>query len=89
MYLVHSHVLVTVDILEMDLLVKVSIKIIVTRIAHTCNKHALIPSNYIDINECSSNPCGTNAMCTDVPGSFSCACNSGFSGDGFTCQSKV
>ena len=45
MYLVHSPVLATVDILEMDLLVKVSIKIIVTRIAHTCNKHALIPSN--------------------------------------------
>ena len=42
---------------------------------------------YLDINECSSNPCATNAMCTDVPGSFSCACNSGYSGDGFTCQS--
>ena len=42
----------------------------------------------LDINECRSNPCDTNAMCTDVPGSFTCACNSGFSGDGFTCQSK-
>ena len=53
------------------------------------NTSSYVPNNYIDINECNSNPCDTNATCTDVPGSFICACNSGFSGDGSACQSKL
>ena len=28
---------------------------------------------------------GTNASCTDTEGSFTCECNSGNTGDGFTC----
>ena len=42
-----------------------------------------------DIPECVANPCDANAMCTEFLGSFSCACNSGFSGDGFTCVGKL
>ena len=42
-----------------------------------------------DIGECLSSPCDANAMCTELHGSFSCACNSGFSGDGFTCVGKL
>jgi len=44
----------------------------------------------IDIDECSTNNggCSSNALCTNNPGSFSCACNSGYSGDGFTCTGK-
>ena len=53
----------------------------------TCITNLLL-SFELDINECSSNPCDTNAGCTDVPGSFSCTCNSGYSGDGLTCQSE-
>ena len=46
-----------------------------------------------DIDECSvpamgSAVCHDNATCTNSPGSFTCACASGFSGNGTNCQSK-
>jgi hypothetical protein len=41
---------------------------------------------YIDINECAASPCHVFATCTNVPGSFQCACNVGFTGDGFNCN---
>ena len=46
-------------------------------------------AHYPDINECeTTNPCDSNAACTDTDGSFTCACNNGFMGDGLSCQSK-
>jgi len=41
----------------------------------------------IDINECSTNNggCDAQAVCTNTPGSFSCSCKSGYSGNGFNC----
>ena len=42
----------------------------------------------MDINECAQTnppPCGTDADCTNTPGSFTCTCKEGFSGDGTTC----
>lgn len=43
--------------------------------------------NFADINECTSgtHTCSTNAQCTNTPGSFSCTCNSGYSGNGYSC----
>ena len=40
-----------------------------------------------DIDECASDVdnCDTNANCSNTPGSFTCACNLGYSGDGLTC----
>ncbi|XP_073155250.1 wall-associated receptor kinase 2-like [Henckelia pumila] len=35
-----------------------------------------------DINECDSNPCDANGICTNTRGSFTCDCKKGFSGDG-------
>lgn len=35
--------------------------------------------------ECSQAVCSENAFCTANPGSHTCACNEGFTGDGFTC----
>ena len=32
--------------------------------------------------------CYANASCTDTIGSFECACNNGFEGNGFSCTSK-
>jgi hypothetical protein len=32
-----------------------------------------------------STKCDTNAACSDTDGSFTCACNSGYSGNGVSC----
>ena len=44
-----------------------------------------------DINECTvPSPCHAQAACTNTPpGSFTCACNSGYSGDGVTCTGEA
>ena len=42
-----------------------------------------------DVDECTEqSPCDTNAMCTNTPGSYTCACNAGYTGDGVTCTGK-
>ena len=40
-----------------------------------------------DINECleGTHNCHANADCTDLTGSYSCACKVGYSGNGFIC----
>lgn len=48
----------------------------------------------VDIDECDpatylSHNCHQNATCTNTEGSFTCACNKGFQGDGRSCQSKT
>jgi len=44
-----------------------------------------------DIDECLLNTdnCDANATCTNTTGSFSCACNMGYSGNGVTCAAVV
>jgi len=41
----------------------------------------------VDIDECATETdnCDANASCTNTLGSFECACNDGYSGDGTTC----
>ena len=44
-----------------------------------------------DIDECATDAdnCHTNAACTNTPpGSFTCACNQGYSGNGVMCRGK-
>ena len=44
---------------------------------------------FIDIDECATdadNCDDTNGICTNTEGSFTCACNTGFNGDGVTCS---
>lgn len=40
-----------------------------------------------DIDECmeGSHNCSVNAACTNGAGNYSCACNSGYSGNGYEC----
>ena len=40
---------------------------------------------FVDIDECSDNPCDTNAACKNSDGSYECTCNDGWTGDGDTC----
>ena len=45
---------------------------------------------FLDINECALGLCHVDANCTNIPGSFQCACKSGFTGDGRTsCVGKL
>ncbi|XP_072041829.1 uncharacterized protein [Amphiura filiformis] len=46
------------------------------------------PGTASDEDECSSNTdnCHTNATCTNTVGSFTCACNTGYIGDGINCN---
>ena len=42
---------------------------------------------FIDIDECQNgSDCHLNATCTNNIGSYTCACNSGFSGNGTICE---
>ena len=44
---------------------------------------------YADINEClTETPCDGNATCADTLGSYTCTCNTGFSGNGIICKSN-
>ena len=43
-----------------------------------------------DIDECvEQSPCDENAQCTNTPGSFTCDCIEGYSGDGITCEGQI
>lgn len=43
-----------------------------------------------DIDECATGAdnCDSKAACANTPGSFSCTCNQGYSGEGVTCVGK-
>lgn len=65
-----------------------------TQLSIDCNWHAddnLVHCNVnVDVNECSEDrhDCHHNATCTDTEGSFNCTCNTGYSGDGNSCQGQ-
>ena len=39
-----------------------------------------------DIDECVSSPCHPNATCTNENGTFTCECDTGYTGNGYSCQ---
>ena len=45
---------------------------------------------YVDINECNSPGHGCHHQCVNMPGSYRCVCNTGYSlnADGFTCSGE-
>jgi len=44
-----------------------------------------------DVDECAeyNGGCSQFATCTNVPKTFNCTCNLGYTGDGFTCTGKI
>ena len=45
---------------------------------------------YLDADECRpDSPCHANATCNNTEGSYICTCDSGYSGDGFTCNGRI
>ena len=44
-----------------------------------------------DIDECADNngACSPDANCTNTPGSFTCTCIEGYSGDGINCSGNI
>jgi len=45
--------------------------------------------HFIDIDECLADPCDKNSACTNSDGSFTCTCNTGYNGDGFSCAGEI
>jgi hypothetical protein len=44
----------------------------------------------LDLNECSNKfICAKHAKCTNLPGSYKCECNPGYSGDGKYCNGTM
>jgi hypothetical protein len=42
---------------------------------------------HLDVNECLLNStCDANARCNNTEGSYTCTCDSGYSGDGISCD---
>ena len=47
---------------------------------------------FLDVDECadsSQNNCSSNATCTDIIGSYYCTCDSGYTGDGISCEGII
>ena len=45
-------------------------------------------SSFTDISECAASPCHLYATCTNTEGSYTCNCQSGYSGNGTFCEGK-
>ena len=59
---------------------------------YCCYGNVIIGGNFClsDINECliGMDSCDVHAVCINTVSSFSCACWSGYTGDGVTCNGK-
>ena len=46
-------------------------------------------ARFLGPDPCSSNPCHQLADCIELDGQAMCTCQSGYTGDGFACESKI
>ena len=56
-------------------------------IMYHCPPYQKNLSYYLEIDECAlmTDDCHDNATCEDSFGSYTCTCNGGYTGDGFSC----
>ena len=87
---VHTCVNAILDIPEMEQTVQVWIKNVSFQSLQTSIKKKYQPYFPLpDINECENNACDQNANCSNSVGSYSCACHTGYNGDGTICTGIV
>ena len=56
---------------------------------HQKSTESRVYSHYfVDLNECLTEPCHPNALCTDILGGFSCSCKGGFTGNETFCEGR-
>ena len=60
----------------------------ICNLVHLRQKYYVVFS--IDTDECTAGThnCSTNGVCINAGGSYTCECNTGYNGDGFTCTGK-
>ena len=47
-------------------------------------------TTFVEIGDCMRlSPCPDYATCNDTEGSYTCTCDSGYSGDGFSCDGRL
>ena len=52
--------------------------------------YSVLTCDVVDIDECDTENggCSSAATCTNIVGSFTCECKTGYTGGGFTCDGK-
>ena len=51
-----------------------------------------VNAHILDVNECTDsglNNCNVNATCNNTIGSYTCTCNTDFTGNGFNCSGSI
>ncbi len=75
---------------KLDLSEKASTVLVRTsQLSLTFHTHCGFYTFSTDVDECHTNPCDTNADCSDIIGGFECTCRSGYTGNGTHCQGKL
>uniref|UniRef100_A0A1I8AFK9 EGF-like domain-containing protein n=1 Tax=Steinernema glaseri TaxID=37863 RepID=A0A1I8AFK9_9BILA len=54
-------------------------------VSHCSPGYSLTEGTCVDVDECEEGRCDKRATCENLPGSFKCRCDEGFTGDGRSC----
>ncbi len=57
-------------------------------IPYTRKQFWLLVSDFDECNTVGHNNCDVNAICENTVGGFTCTCNTGYNGDGVSCDGR-